>query len=140
MYYQKIVTETDGETKTSTPTLTLKAIAGLNLLQAAMRLIFVYIMMTGGIGEFLETEISGGTLASIGAVFLFLGVAGIVSVIGVIKQRGWGVKAILGVNILTILFDVWGYTVQSSALLGFIVPAITILLVVVRKHPSLETR
>lgn len=42
-------------------TLPLKAVAGLSLIQAAARLWFVYVILIGGIGEFLETPMSGAT-------------------------------------------------------------------------------
>ena len=113
----------------------LKAAAGLNLLQAAMRLMFFYIMMTGGIDQFLELTINASTLQAISVVFLLLGASGLISIYGFIKRTQWSVKTILAVNALTILFDIWGYLVQPSAFLGFIVPVLTfIILAKERKH------
>lgn len=132
MYYQKTISEKEMRPKLTTP---LKAIAGLNLAQAAMRLMFFYIIQTGGIDQFLEVTIGQGTLQIIGVIFLVLGVAGVASVYGFIKRLDWGVKAVLAVSVFTILFDVWGYMVQSSAFLGFIVPGLTLaILFKERKH------
>ena len=117
------------KTRVTELTLPLKAVAGLNLLQAAARLWFVYVIQSGGIGEFLEVPLGSGTLTAISAMFLRLGVAGIVSVVGFVRKKEWGLTAVLAVNGLTVLFDVWGYTVQSSALLGLLVPGLTALLV-----------
>ena len=132
MYYQKTSSENEMKPKLTTP---LKAAAGLNLIQAAMRLMFFYIMITGGIDQFLEVAINEGTLQAISIVFLVLGASGLVAVYGLIKGTRWGVKAILAVNVLTIVFDIWGYLVQSSAFLGFLVPGLTfIILAKERKH------
>ena len=132
MYYQKTNSEKEMRPKLTT---LLKAAAGLNLLQAAMRLMFFYIMITGGIDQFLEVAIKEETLQAISIIFLVLGASGLVSVYGLIKGARWGVKAILAVNLLTIVFDIWGYLVQSSAFLGFIVPGLTfIILAKERKH------
>ena len=132
MYYQKIISEKEMRPKLTTQ---LKAAAGLNLIQAAMRLMFFYIMMTGDIDQFLEVTINPSTLQALSIVFLILGTAGMLSTYGFIKGTGWGVKAILTVNVLTILFDIWGYLVQPSAFLGFIVPVLTfIILAKERKH------
>ena len=132
MYYQKTTREKEMRPKLTTP---LKAVAGLNLIQGAMRLMFFYIMITGGIDQFLEVEINPSTLQAISIIFLVLGVASLISIYGFIKRTGWGVKAILAVNVLTILFDIWGYLIQQSAFLGFIVPGATfVILAIERKH------
>ncbi len=115
----------------------LKAVAGLNLLQAALRLMFFYIMITGGIGQFLEVAIDEGTLQVLSIAFLLLGVGGLISVYGFIKGLEWGIKAILAVNVVTILVDVWGYFVQSSAFMGLIVPGLT-LVILVKERKGLE--
>jgi hypothetical protein len=118
-------------------TTLLKAVAGLNLLQAVLRLMFFYIMITGGIGQFLEVAIDAGTLQILGVAFLILGVGGLISVYGFIKGLEWGVKAVLVVNILTILLDLWGYFVQSSAFMGLIVPVLT-LVILVKERKNME--
>ena len=102
-----------------------------------MRLMFFYIMITGGIGQFLEVAIDAGTLQILGVAFLILGVGGLISVYGFIKGLEWGVKAVLVVNILTILLDLWGYFVQSSAFMGLIVPVLT-LVILVKERKNLE--
>ena len=132
MYYQKTVEEKEMRQKLTT---LLKVAAGLNLVQAAMRLMFFYIMLTGGINQFLEVTINESTLNAISIAFLLLGAAGLVSVYALIRRLEWGVKAVLAVNVLTILLDIWGYMIQSSAFLGFIVPGLTfVILAKERKH------
>ena len=115
-------------------TILLKAVAGLNLLQAALRLMFFYIMITGGIGQFLEVAIDASTLQTLSIAFLILGLGGLISVYGFIKGLEWGVKAILAVNILTILLDLWGYFVQSSAFMGLIVPGLTLVILLKERN------
>ena len=131
MYYLK--TDEKPETKTNMFPINIRAVTGLNLIQAIARIWFVYIMLTGGIGEFLEVSISTMTLNMIGAMFLLLGVAGVASVFAMLMRKSWALKALLAVNILTIILDVWGITVQSSAFLGFIVPLLTILMILKEK-------
>jgi len=116
-------------------TTPIKAALGLNLIQAVMRLMFFYIMITGGIDEFLDVTINPSTLQGISIVFLVLGIGGLISIYGLAMRKEWGVKAIRAVNALTIIFDIWGYLVQSSAFFGFIVPVLNfILLAKERRH------
>jgi uncharacterized membrane protein (DUF2068 family) len=72
--------------------------------------------------------VSPSTLALINSAFLVLGVAGLVAAYGLLRDNRWGYWGALIVNIATIVFDVWGFTLQSSAALGFVMPVISIIL------------
>ena len=87
-----------------------------------------FIGTTDQIYDFLTVEVSPSTLALINSAFLVLGVAGLVTAYGLLRDSRWGYWGALIVNIATIVFDVWGFTVQSSAALGFVMPVISIIL------------
>ena len=135
MYYLKKRSGKKQETNPTNATYTekIKIVTALNLLQATTRMFFIYVMLTGGIGEFLEVSISTGTLNALSVMFFTLGVTGAISVFGIITQKTWALKAMLAVNVSTIIFDIWGYMIQSSAFIGFIVPVLTILLILIEK-------
>ncbi len=67
-------------------------------------------------------------------MFLILGVLGFITSYGFLKLENWGVKGVVFVSILTILFDVWGITIQFTAALGFIVPSIMLLYLTPRMY------
>ncbi|MCK4567760.1 MAG: hypothetical protein KAU48_10670 [Candidatus Thorarchaeota archaeon] len=60
-------------------------------------------------------------------VFLILGILGLITTYGFLKLELWGIQGVVIVSLLTIIFDIWGITIQFTAALGFIVPAISLL-------------
>ena len=60
-------------------------------------------------------------------VFLILGILGFITAYGLLKLELWGIQGVVIVSLLTIIFDIWGITIQFTAALGFIVPAISLL-------------
>ena len=59
--------------------------------------------------------------------FLTLGVLGLVTSYGLVKLERWGILGVVAVSFLTIGFDIYGMTIQFTAALGFIAPAIALL-------------
>ena len=104
------------------------SIAALWALQSMGRLYFYYVYLSGGIGEFLTSPISQGTLQFMMTVFLLLGILGLAAAIGLFLQKKWGYWFTVFVFIATLLFDLWSLTIQSSAVLGFIVPILSLVL------------
>ncbi len=103
-----------------------KLLIGANTLNSAFRLYFAYLGTTPAIQEFLTVPVSSVTMNIINIMFLILGVGGIIASFALVRGIEWAPKALILVSVVTILFDVWGYTIQSSAALGFIVPIVTL--------------
>lgn len=59
--------------------------------------------------------------------FLTLGVLGFITSYGLVKLEKWGMLGVVAVSFLTIGFDIYGMTLQFTAALGFIAPAIALL-------------
>ena len=105
----------------------------LNILQSTGRLFFAILGLSGGMKQFLDVSISPATDGFLLLMFFILGISGYIAIYGVWQQRPWGIKGILFVSGLTILFDIWGLTIQTTAALGFIVPLCTILFIYAKK-------
>ncbi|MHA1288751.1 MAG: hypothetical protein ACTSPB_15235, partial [Candidatus Thorarchaeota archaeon] len=60
-------------------------------------------------------------------MFLILGILGFITAYGFLKLELWGIQGVVIVSLLTIIFDIWGFTLQFTAAMGFIVPAISLL-------------
>ena len=103
-----------------------KAVLGLNLLQAVLRLIFAVVSLNGGMGQFLNEPITSTDSDILLAMFAILGVAGLISVYLVSRRQKLGVMALGAVSVATIAFDLWGMNLQGTAAIGFVVPAITL--------------
>lgn len=103
-----------------------KLLIGANTLNGVFRLYFAYLGTTPAIKEFLTTPVSEGTMNLINIVFLLLGLGGIVALVGLVRGTEWAPKALILLSVATILFDVWGYAIQSSAALGFIIPIVSL--------------
>jgi len=103
-----------------------KLLIGANTINGVFRLYFAYLGTTPAIKEFLTVPVSDGTMNLINIMFLLLGLGGIVASVGLVRGNVWAPKALILVSVATILFDVWGYTIQSSSALGFIVPIVSL--------------
>lgn len=103
-----------------------KLLIGANTLNALFRLYFAYLGTTPAIQEFLTVPVTQGTMNIINIMFLLLGLGGLIASVGLFRGTEWAPKALILVSVATILFDIWGYTVQSSAALGFIVPIVSL--------------
>ncbi|MEM2703220.1 MAG: hypothetical protein QXR45_08675, partial [Candidatus Bathyarchaeia archaeon] len=97
------------------------------LLQSIGRIFFAILGTPTGMGQFLNTPIHNLISLILFIMFLSLGVFGLITAFGLLTRRKWGFWSTMLVSISTVLFDLWGLTVQSSAALGFIIPVISIL-------------
>jgi uncharacterized membrane protein len=115
-------------------------VAFLALVQGALRTYFG-LAGAGALGvaardqvmALIDTPVSNEMLM-IAAPFLLLGVLGLAATVGLGARQRWAVPATLMVSAATIIYDLWAVaTVQSSALIGLVVPVITIAFLVLRK-------
>ena len=114
-------------------------VAGVNLVQAVLRIVFSYVGTTDMINEFLTTPVTQTTMQIINISFLALGLAGLVASYGLLASKPWGLKAVAIVSIAAIVFDLWGVTVQFTAALGFIVPALSLIYIYRHNMKKAET-
>ncbi len=118
----------------------LKFTLGLNLAQAIARLAFVVIGLDSGMQQFIDVQISSSERTVLLSGFAFLGIMGLISVIGMVTERAWGTLSLVLVSIATIAFDIWGMTIQSSAAIGLIVPIISLAYVVYARYTSTDVK
>jgi hypothetical protein len=103
-----------------------KAVVGLNLVQAVLRLAFMTLSLNGGMSQFLNDPITQVQADILFACFSALGAAGLVSVILALRRHPAGVISLAAVSVATIAFDIYGMSIQPTAAIGFVVPAITL--------------
>ncbi len=103
----------------------------LSALQSLFRLVFLYLSMTGA--ELLEVEIANSTQQMINALFLMIGVVGLVTAYGLYPMRSWGYWGTILLSLLIVVFDVWGLTIQYTATLGLILPIIFVIYLLGRR-------
>jgi len=109
------------------------------ILQSVGRLSFAILGMPGGMGQFLDVPVSYTTSLVMFVMFLFLGICGLVATFGLLRKQKWGFWGTILFSVATIIFDIWGLTIQYTAALGFIVPAISILYLYPKKSKLLAT-
>jgi len=98
----------------------------LNVLQSVGRLLFALLGISGGIDQFLDVPVSHTISLILHVMFFFLGISGLVATYGLWKKQKWGFWGIIFVSVATIIFDVWGITIQTTAAVGFVVPVLSI--------------
>lgn len=114
------------------PTKSIIFVTILWIIQSSGRIVLGY-LSTVTPGGLLDVKVDQIIIQTINTMFLLLGVLGLIAAVGLLMMKRWGFWATLFVSILTILFDIWGITIQSSAAIGFIVPAISILILLAQK-------
>lgn len=102
-------------------------VAFLWLFQSIGRLYFAVSGTPAGMGQFLNQPVTYTTSSTLFVMFLSLGIGGLVASFGLWRKEKWGFWGITLTSVTTIAFDVWGYTLESTAVLGFIVPIISLL-------------
>jgi len=107
------------------------------LIQSIGRLSFATIGKPEGMGQFLDVPISYETSLVMFTMFLFLGICGFIATFGLLAKLKWGFWTMIFASIATIAFDLWGLTIQYTAALGFVVPAISIIYLYPRKSKLL---
>ncbi|MBI0582952.1 MAG: hypothetical protein ISF22_01860 [Methanomassiliicoccus sp.] len=122
------------------------AVAFLGAVQAALR---TYFGLSGAgllgaaardqVLALIETPVSNEMLVII-APFLILGLAGAAATASLAMGRQWGVQATVAVSVATIVYDMYAaLTVQSSAVIGLVVPVITITYLAIKRSEALRT-
>lgn len=107
------------------------------LLQSIGRLCFAIIGTPEGMGQFLDTPISYAMSLVMFVMFLLLGIFGLITAFGLWRRRKWGFWGTIAVSVATIAFDIWGLTIQYTAALGFVVPAVSIIYLYPKKSKLL---
>lgn len=92
---------------------------------AILRVLFGYMAASGV--ELLDVPVSQSTMNVIIIIFLFLGVSGVVVAAGFWQMKRWGYLGTIIVIVVTIFFDIWGMTLQYTAVLGFVVPTMVLI-------------
>lgn len=78
-------------------------------------------------GSLLDVTVSPIIFQFIIVMFFILGISGFITTIGLWQMTKKGLKGVILVCLATIIFDIWGITIQSSAALGFVVPGIVLI-------------
>lgn len=107
------------------------------LIQSIGRLSFAVIGRPEGMGQFLDAPIPYETSLAMFVMFTFLGICGLIAAFSLLIRRKWGFWSTLFASVATIAFDIWGLTVQYTAALGFVVPAISLVYLYPRKSKIL---
>ncbi len=94
------------------------------LVNAVLRVLLGYLMVTGN--QLLDVPVAQGTLDVLIAAFLFLGITGLITSIGLWTMKRWGYYGTVLLILSTVVFDVWGITIQFTAAMGFVVPVIVL--------------
>jgi uncharacterized membrane protein (DUF2068 family) len=83
----------------------------------------------------LDEPVSDELMLFINAMFYLLGLFGLLTAYGLWTEKRWGYLGTLVLSAVTIVFDVWAIvTVQSSAAMGILLPALFIVyLLLVRR-------
>ncbi|MEM2996523.1 MAG: hypothetical protein QW638_04230 [Candidatus Bathyarchaeia archaeon] len=120
------------------PTFSIILLALLWILQSVGRFALGYLsaITPGGL---LDVEVAQITLQTINLMFFLLGILGVIAVAGLLLMRRWGFWATAFVSVFTILFDLWGITIQFSAAMGLVVPAISLLILLAKKSQLQES-
>lgn len=110
------------------------AVCALAVLQSFARVAIPLSMAAAG-GPVLENPVSDEVMLFINAMFYLLGAFGLVAAYGLWNGERWGFNGTLVLSAVTIAFDVWAVaTVQSSAAMGIVLPAVFIAyLLLIRK-------
>ena len=76
--------------------------------------------------ELLDVEMAQSAQQIILMIFLIIGVDGFVTALGLWRLKRWGYCGTILLSVATIIFDVWGFTIQFTAAMGIILPVIFI--------------
>jgi len=78
-------------------------------------------------GPVLENPVTDEVMMFINGTFYMLGLFGFITAYGLWTGRRWGYLGTLALSAVTIAFDAWAIaTVQSSAAMGMVLPAVFI--------------
>ncbi|MEM2005685.1 MAG: hypothetical protein QW705_05325 [Zestosphaera sp.] len=114
-------------------------IGSLWVIQSVGRLFFAALGTPAGMGRFLDTPVTYTISFVLFTMFLSLGAFGLIAALGLLARRRWGFWLTILVSIATIVFDVWGLTIQLTATIGLIVPVISILVLYPKRSQLFTT-
>lgn len=103
---------------------------------AILRVLFGYLAASGV--QLLDIPVAQSILSALAIVFLFLGVSGLSVAFGLWQLKRWGFLGTIIVSLVTIVFDIWRMTVQYTAAMGFVVPALVLIYLVVNRSVFLQ--
>ena len=95
------------------------------ILNSYLRIYFGILNITEG--SMLDVPVSPIILQFIIVMFFILGVSGFITTLGLWQMNKWGFKGVILVSSATIIFDIWGITIQFTAALGFFTPGIVLI-------------
>jgi len=95
------------------------------LLNSYLRIYFGILNITEG--SMLDVTVSPIIIQIIIVMFIILGVSGLITTLGLWQMNKWGFIGVILVSIATIIFDIWGITIQFTAALGFFTPVIVLI-------------
>jgi uncharacterized membrane protein (DUF2068 family) len=104
---------------------------------AILRLVFGYLTASGV--QLLEFPVAQSTLNVLAVIFLFLGISGLIASFGLWKMKRWGFLGTIMVIFVTIIFDLWGMTIQYTAVMGFVVPVLGLAYIAVNRQVFVQT-
>jgi len=98
---------------------------------AILRVLFGYMAASGV--QLLDTPVAQSTSNIIMVTFLFLGLSGLIVSFGLWQMKRWGFLGAIIVILGTIIFDIWGMTIQYTAAMGFVVPVVVLIYLVLNR-------
>ena len=98
---------------------------------AVLRVLFGYLGASGT--QLLDIPVTQSILNTLVVVFFILGASGLIVAIGFWQKKRWGFLGTIMVSFGTIVFDIWGMTLQYTAAMGFVVPAIVLIYIVLNR-------
>jgi len=104
---------------------------------AILRVIFGY--MAASEVQLLNVAVAQSTLDALVVIFLLLGVSGLIVAVGLWQMEKWGFLGTLTVIIATIVFDIWGMTIQSTAAMGLVAPVAVLIYLVANRFEFSKT-
>ncbi|MHA2302074.1 MAG: hypothetical protein ACXACD_14105 [Candidatus Thorarchaeota archaeon] len=104
---------------------------------AILRVLFGYLTVSGV--QLLDIPVAQSILNGLAAVFIFLGVSGFIVAFGFWQMKQWGYLGTIMIILVTIVFDIWGMTIQYTAAMGFAVPILVLIYLVANRSMFLQT-
>ena len=115
--------------------------------QSALRLYFG-LATTGALGSDMKAQLTTllenpvtDPLLPLTIPFFLLGVFGIVTAIGLLAGRSWGVYGTIALSVVTIFYDIWAMAaIQCTAVMGMVLPAIFIIYLMIASYRSKQAK
>jgi hypothetical protein len=123
------------------------AIAMLAIVQSALRFYFA-LGTTGALGSDIEAQLTTllenpvtQPMLLLTVPFLLLGAFGMITAAGLLEGRPWGAYGTIALSVVTIIYDAWAIVaIQSTAILGMVLPALFIGYLLLVRRDALSSR